>query len=142
MVSATAAGPLPSTTQTTVGAVEVGSCGDTKTAPSGPSAAVTAPAENGTGIGALTENGPDVGAGGEAVVVVVEGVVAAGPERGAGRAGSTSVDRVPGCRTPRGGKCCGCEGETGWHQASSGAAHGGQYGGRRRRLRSPHGHHT
>jgi hypothetical protein len=80
MVSATAAGWLPSTTHTTVCALEVGFCGDTNTAPSGPSAAVTASAEKGSGIGALTENGPDVDTDGRevgTVVVVDEGVVPA-----------------------------------------------------------------
>jgi hypothetical protein len=69
MVSATAAGVFPSTTQTTVCPDDVGSCGDTKTAPSGPSAAVTAPAEKGRGIGELTVNGPDVDTGGSAAKV-------------------------------------------------------------------------
>jgi hypothetical protein len=63
-------------------AEEVGFCGEAKTAPSGPSAAVTAPAEKGRGIGGLTVNGPDVDTGGSGakVVLVVVGDEVVGEE--------------------------------------------------------------
>src|SRR5580692_6580827 len=72
MCSATSAGPLPSMTHVTVGAELVGFCGETKTAPSGLSAAVTAPALNGSSIGAPGVSGPEVATGAR-----VEGVAGA-----------------------------------------------------------------
>ena len=74
MCSATAAGPLPSITHTTVGAPLVGFCGAAKTAPSGPAVAVTRSAAKGSAMGALVVSGPDVDAGGNVVVVLVDDV--------------------------------------------------------------------
>src|SRR5580692_1173140 len=63
MCSAISAGPLPSTTQVTVGDELVGSSGDANTAPSGLSAAVTAAALKGISIGDPGVNGPEVATG-------------------------------------------------------------------------------
>jgi hypothetical protein len=64
-------------THVTVGAGLVGFCGETKTAPSGLSAAVTAPAVKGSSIGAPGVSGPDVATG--ANVEGVAGAVVAEP---------------------------------------------------------------
>src|SRR6185437_5961659 len=66
--SATAAGPLPSTTQAMAGAGFVGSWGATNTAPSGLSAAVTRSAAKGSAIGAPGVSGPEVAGGGNVVL--------------------------------------------------------------------------
>src|SRR6185437_15098940 len=73
--SATAAGPLRSTTQATEGAGLVGSCGAANTAPSGLSAAVTRSAEKGRLMGAPSWSGPVEATGGSVggvVAVVLE----------------------------------------------------------------------